>query len=120
MVRKPPKHVYGMECTFHVASDIDKWSAVQWTDYAINGVNVQPAHDTTRTKDNTEVSVKAVIFIDSAYSNPFYSLLTLQKESESHGHQMTVTWGGETMTVATVEPLYDEFCRLDHFEVTCI
>jgi hypothetical protein len=120
LVRKPPKHIYGMTVTFHVATGIDRWSAVTWTDYPISGVNVQPSHDTARTKDNTEVSLKAIVFVDSAYSNPFLSLLALQNQSEANGHQMKVTWAGSDMTVASVEPIYDEFCRLDHFEVGCI
>lgn len=109
-----------MTVTFHVATGIDRWSAVTWADYPIAGVNVQPSHDTARTKDNTEVSMKAIIFIDSAYSNPFLSLVALQDESEAHGHQMKVTFGSENMTVASIEPIYDEYCRLDHFEVGCI
>ena len=64
--------------------------------------------------------MKAIIFVDSAYSIPFLSLVALQNQSESNGHQMTVDYGGETLTVAKVEPIYDEFCRLDHFEVECI
>lgn len=119
-MRKPPKHIYGMTVTFRVATGIDRWSAVTWTDYTISGVNVQPSHDTARTKDNTEVSLKAIVFVDSAYSNPFLSLLALQNQSEANGHQMKCTWGGENMTVASVEPIYDEFCRLDHIEVGCI
>ena len=109
-----------MNVVFHVCGSLDRWQSVNWVDYPIYGVNVQPTHDTTRTKDNTEVSMKAIIFIDSAYSNPFESLLTLQNESEGNGHQMTVTFGAETLTVAKVEPIYDEFCRLDHYEVSCI
>ena len=119
-MRKPPKHIYGMTVTFHVATGIDRWSAVTWTDYTITGVNVQPSHDTARTKDNTEVSMKAIIFIDSAYSNPFLSLVALQHQSESAGHQMKVTFGSDEMTVAAVEPIWDEFCKLDHYEVGCI
>lgn len=64
--------------------------------------------------------MKAIIFIDSAYSHPFLSLVALQNQSEAAGHQMKVTFGADEMTVAAVEPIWDEFCRLDHYEVGCI
>lgn len=118
-MRKPPKHIYGMEAVFRAAESVDKWGKVVWRNIPVRGVNVQPSHDTVRSKDNTEVKVKAVIFVDSLYSSPFADLVAIKNESEGNGHQMTVMFGGEPLTVVAVDTIYNEYCAIDHYEVLC-
>ena len=119
-MRKPPKHVYSHTITLKQCSGIDVWRTPTFTETTITGVNVQPSHDTTRTKDNTEVQMQAIVFIDSLYSQPFIDMVNAQDTSEANGHLMVIRFGSHDYSVAKVETLYDEFGRLDHYEVDCI
>lgn len=119
-MRKPPKHVYAHTVTLKKCSAIDQWRDPTFTETTISNVCVQPTHDTIRTKDNTEVQMQAVIFIDSLYSRPFVDMVVAQDTSEANGHAMIITFGTHDYTVAKVETLFDEFGRVDHYEVECL
>ena len=119
-MRKPPKHVYAHTIILEICSEVDRWREPTYTETVITGVCFQPTHDTIRTKDNTEVQMQAVVFIDSEYSRPFIDMVDAQDESEANGHAMVINFMERNYTVAKVETLFDEFGRIDHYEVECL
>lgn len=119
-MRKPPKHVYSHSITLHVAQGVDVWQEVASADIAIEGVNVQPSSATVRNKDNTEVTLRAMLFADSRYTSPALDWWALKEQSETNGSLLTLTFEGNTFHVISVDKLYNEYGQLDHWEVGLI
>ena len=115
---KPPKYVYNATIAVNVCQSVDRWQAATDTTTTVKGVNFQDAHDTALNKDNTEVSLRALVFIDSDYSTPHLDYWSLQKSSETAGRPMTITYGGDLYEVLTVDRVDNQHGKLDHWELS--
>lgn len=115
---KPPKHVYNSAITLKVCTAVDKWQAPTFASYTITGVNFQNAHETRLNYDNTEVVLRALVFIDSDYSTPHYDLWALQKQSEANGQAMHIEAGGDDYEVLIVDRIENQYGRFDHWELS--
>ena len=94
---------------FHVVSGVDSWQKKTFTDYAVKNVHLQDANETRKTANNTEVSLKGILFVDARRSLPRLDYMALQAASQANGGVMTcsVTSGGQTReyTVLTIDSI---------------
>lgn len=71
--------------TIKVCIGVDVWQNPKWDDYIVSNVHLQNSNEVKKTKDNTEVVLRAVLFIDSRLSQPVLDYASLVEQSEAAG-----------------------------------
>lgn len=109
---------------FKVAESTDRYQNAVTQDYNVSHVHMQPSSETKKTAQDTEVILRAVMFVDCSYSTPALDYLQLQAASLTAGKPMRVSvtnkhgvFLGE-YEVLTVEALPDVPAdRIHHYEL---
>lgn len=109
---------------FMVAESMDRYQNAARTQYTQSHVHLQPSSETKKTAQDTEVVLRAVLFVDGSYSTPALDLMQLQADSLAVGKPMRVrvtnshgVFLGE-YEVLTVEALPDvPATRIHHYEL---
>lgn len=124
MLRPIPSDLLKYTAVFSVCTGIDKWQNPTWTSYTISRVHLQATNETKRTRDNAEVVLRSMLFIDGRRSQPVMDWYDLQKQSEDNGREMKVTVSNAhgtqiaSFTVKTVDALPDyPSDRIHHWEM---
>lgn len=119
MLRPIPSRILKHTVTLQVCSGVDTWEAPTWDPViTLSCVCMQPSNETKKAKDNTEVVLRGVCFVDARRSSPAgIDLDAMQEQSEKNGQPMTLIFGGNTYTVLTVDTLYDDTGVLHHTEL---
>lgn len=72
--------------TIEVCTGIDMWgNSTNPQTYVVNNVHLQNTNEVKKTKDNTEVVLRSILFIDSKKSNPQLDYAELVEQSELAG-----------------------------------
>lgn len=112
-----PSRILAHSITLKTCAATDVWQNPAFVDTAVNKVCMQPTHETRRTRDNTEVVLRSLLFADAVRSVPALDYESLQIQSESNGKPMQLVFNGNTYTVLTIDKLYDDTGRLHHWEL---
>ena len=88
MLRPIPQSLLGDIATIKVCSGVDVWQNPSWQTYTVNNVHLQNTNEIKKSKDNTEVVLRAILFIDSILSQPNLDYAALVDQSEAAGKPM--------------------------------
>ena len=88
MLRPIPQSLLGDIATIKVCSGVDVWQNPSWQTYTVNNVHLQNTNEVKKSKDNTEVVLRATLFIDSILSQPNLDYAALVDQSEAAGKPM--------------------------------
>ena len=117
MLKPIPLKILSHKITLKVVSTVDQWQAPSFISYEVSRVHVQPTNDTRMTRDNTEVSLTSLLFVDARLSTPKLDWQALQDTSLAQGGPMHVTYDGREYVVLTIDALPDDTGALHHYEV---
>ena len=118
MLRPIPSRILKHIVTLQICVSVDTHQSPTWSQTTLSRVCMQPSNETKKAKDNTEVVLRGVCFVDARRSSPAgIDLDAMQIESEANGQPMTLIFGGNTYTVLTVDTLYDDTGVLHHTEL---
>lgn len=124
MLRPIPSFLLTDTMTLHVCMGLGTWQERDEETYTINNVHLQSTNEIRKAKDNTEVVLRSVLFIDGVRSFPSLDYDALADESEKAGGPMTCTVtnkAGQTLgpfTILTVDPVPDvPSTRTHHIEL---
>lgn len=104
---------------------MDAWQNAQNPQtYTVQPVHLQNTNETRKTKDNTEVVLRSVLFIDGRLSQPVLDYDALAQQSQAAGKPLRCTVSnaaGEVYgeyDVVTVDPVPDvPATRVHHIEL---
>ena len=85
-----PARMLHDSATFYVVKSMDRYQEKTYDEYPVSHVHLQNASDVIIGPDNTEVQLKAMLFVDCKKSTPVLDLYTLQKKSLANGDTMRV------------------------------
>lgn len=124
MLSPIPRRILRDTLSLDVPSGFDGYqSPVDVTTYTVTNVHFQGDNSTHKTANNTEVTLRGIIFVDAHHSTPSLDYETLQSTVQALGGQMTcsiTTRRGTTLgpfSVAVVEALPDDEDNLHHWEI---
>lgn len=118
MLRPIPSRILKHTIMLQTCTGVDMWQSPMWEQTTISRVCMQPSNETKKSKDNTEVVLRGVCFVDARRSTPAgIDLDAMQTQSEANGQPMTLIFGGSTYTVLTVDTLYDDTGVYHHTEL---
>ena len=123
MLTPIPRRILRDSAVFHVPTGVDRYQTPTTEDVAIECVHIQADNSIRKTPNNTEVTLRATLFVDARYSKPHVDLWGLQEAAQAAGGVMTCTVTTKynavlgPLTVAVVEPLPDDEGNLHHYEI---
>lgn len=124
MLSPIPRRILRAKATFSVPRGFDRYqNPTDPVTYTVSNVHLQADNSTHKTAQNTEVTLRGVLFIDAKYSSPKYDYEALQEAAQAAGGVMTVTVedkrGNATgpYTVLVVDALPDDEDNLHHYEL---
>lgn len=68
-----------------VCTGVDTWQKPTWQEYTVHNVHLQNTNEVRKTKDNTEVVLRSVLFIDGKRSKPALDYDALAAQSQAVG-----------------------------------
>ena len=95
----------------------DKWKEQTTVIYTVQHVHLQDSNSVRKTAANTEVVLRAILYLDARRSTPALDWRILLRTAQAAGGDVKVTIDGVTYTVETVDALPDDHGRLHHYEV---
>lgn len=124
MLSPIPRRILRDTLTLSVPGGFDRYQApLDPTVYTVQNVHLQSNNETRKTTENTEVVLRAILFVDARYSAPALDFWALQTAAQQAGGVMTCTVtdrrGGVTgpYTVLVVDGLPDDEGNLHHWEL---
>ena len=86
-----PSSILGDMMTLYVCTGMDVWQNPSWDTYTVTKVHLQNTNEVKKSKDNTEIVLRSVLFVDSRRSTPQLDYGALMVQSESAGKPMRCT-----------------------------
>lgn len=124
MLRPIPQSLLGDLAVIKVCTGTDAWQNATWDDYTVKNVHLQNTNEVKKTKDNTEVVLRSVLFIDSVRSAPALDYDSLAELSQKNGKPLrceVYNHAGQKYgdyEVLTVDPVPDvPATRVHHIEL---
>ena len=71
-----------------VCTGTDVWQNPTWREYTVKNVHLQNTNEVRKSKENTEVVLRSVLFIDSVRSRPALDYDALAEQSQAAGEPM--------------------------------
>ena len=88
MLRPIPQSLLGDIATIKVCTGTDAWQKPVWSETQVTGVHLQSTNEVRKSKENTEVVLRSVLFVDSSRSSPKLDYDTLAEQSQKAGAPM--------------------------------
>ena len=124
MLSPIPRSILRDTLTLYVPQSFDQYqNPVNVSTYTVNNVHLQMDNSTIKRSDNSEVTLKGVVFIDARLSCPRLDYEELQEAVQAAGGVMTcrvTDRRGKTskeMTILAVDALPDDEDNLHHWEL---
>lgn len=120
MLRPIPQSLLGDIAVIQVCTGVDAWQNPTWQEYTVKNVHLQNTNEVRKSKENTEVVLRSVLFIDSVRSRPPLDYETLAEQSQAAGKPMRCTIynaAGQKygdFEVLTTDPVPDVPARRTH------
>lgn len=127
MLRPIPPQLLRDSMTLQVCTGVDAWKKPTWQPCRVQNVHIQNTNEVKKTASNTEVVLRAVIFVDTARSRPAMDYEALCQQSLAAGKPMRAivqNFQGQTLgdfEILTVDPGPDvPDTRVHHIELGCV
>lgn len=127
MLRPIPRALLTDSMTLKVCTGVDSWENPTWALYPVQNVHIQNTNEVKKTKDNTEVVLQSIIFVDPVRSTPAFDYEALVQQSLAAGKPMRAVVQnaqGQTLgdyEILTVDPVPDiPATRTHHTELGCV
>lgn len=124
MLRPIPQSLLGDMMVLKVCVGVDAWQNPSWKEYTVQNVHIQNTNEVKKTKENTEVVLRSILFIDGRRSTPSLDYDSLAEQSQKKGKPLRcVVFNANGQKygeyeVLTVDPIPDvPATRIHHIEL---
>lgn len=118
MLKPIPAKIMRSTVTVKVCSSLDRYQKPTYTEYTVKKVHIQPTNEIRKTADNTDCTLRSILFVDRQHSRPSLDWWALFESAHSIGGDMhVVDKSGTEFTVFTVDELKDDTDQFHHYEI---
>ncbi len=117
MVPPIPRQLLTQTATVLACTGTDKWKEQATVSYIVHHVHLQDSNSVRKTASNTEVVLRAILYVDARRSIPALDWRVLLRTAQAAGGDVKVTIDNTVYTVETVDTLPDDHGRPHHYEV---
>ena len=120
MLKPIPSKILRSTATVKVCSGVDRYQNQTYTEYTVNRVHLQPTNEIRKTQDNTDCTLRSILFVDARKSTPVLDWCNLFQTAHINKGDLRIIVRGEEYTAVGVDALRDDTDTLHHYEVGCV
>ena len=120
MLKPIPGKILKTTATVKACSGVDRYQNQTYTEYTVKRVHLQPTNDIRKTPDNTDETLRSILFVDARISTPRLDWCALLQTAHENKGDLRVIVRGDMYTVVGVDALRDDTDNLHHWEVSLI
>ena len=117
MLRPIPARIMRSTATVRACTGIDQYQNQTFAEYTVKNVHVQPTNEIRKTAENTDCTLRSILFVDRKHSTPTLDWWALFDTAHTLGGDVKVTIRGVEYTVFSVDELRDDTDQFHHWEV---
>ena len=117
MLTPIPSKILRSTATVKACTGIDRYQNQTYTEYTISKVHVQPTNEIRKTPNNTDCTLRSILFVDARKSTPFIDWDALFTTAQQLAGDVRVVIRGIEYTVQSVDALRDDTDILHHYEI---
>ena len=106
--------------TVKVCTGVDGYQNQTYTEYTAERVHIQPTNEIRKTQDNTECTLRSILFVDAQLSRPSLDWAALLRGAHEVQGDMRVVCDGDEYTVVGCDKLKYKNNELHHWEIALI
>lgn len=116
MLKPIPAKILRSTATVKACTSLDRYQNPTYSEYTVKKVHLQPTNEIRKTTDNTDCTLRSILFVDKRHSTPI-DWWNLFNTAHRIGGDMKVVIRGEEYTVFSVDELRDDTDNLHHWEI---
>lgn len=116
MLKPIPARIMRSTATVKACTGLDRYQKPTYTDYTIKKVHLQPTNEIRKTADNTDCTLRSILFADNRNST-LLDWWSIFSTAHKMGGEVKVIVRGEEYTVFTVDELRDDTDAFHHWEI---
>lgn len=106
--------------TVKVCTGVDGYQNQTYTEYTVERVHIQPTNEIRKTQDNTDCTLRSILFVDAQMSRPSLDWAALLRGAHNAQGDMRVVCDGDEYTVVGCDKLKYKNNELHHWEIALI
>lgn len=116
MLKPIPARIMRTTVTVNACTGVDRYQNPTFEPYTIKHVHLQPTNEIRKTADNTDCTLRSILFADKKHSTPL-DWWDIFKTAHEKGGDVKVICRGEEYTVLSVDALRDDTDCFHHWEI---
>ena len=120
MLKPIPSRILRSTATVKVCSGVDRYQSPTYTEYTVQHVHLQPTNEVRKTASNTDITLRAILFVDARKSQPVLDWCTLLQTAHAKKGDIKITVRSVEYTVNGVDELRDDTDQLHHWEISLV
>ena len=117
MLKPIPARILRSTATVEACTGLDRYQNQTYDTYTVKHVHIQPTNEIRKTADNTECTLRSILFVDGRHSTPALDWNALFTAAHAIGGDLRVTVRGIVYTVFSVDELRDDTDCFHHWEI---
>lgn len=117
MLKPIPARIMRSTATVKACKGLDRYQNQTFDVYTVTGVHLQPTNEIRKTANNTDCTLRSILFVDKKHSKPTLNWWSLFDTAHAMGGDVKVIVRGEEYTVFSVDELRDDTDLFHHYEI---
>ena len=117
MLKPIPGRIMRSTAIVKACTGVDRYQKQTYSTYTVKNVHLQPTNEIRKTADNTDHTMRAVLFVDRRHSAPTLNWWGLFNNAHAKGGDLKVIVRGEEYTVLSIDELRDDTDCYHHSEL---
>jgi hypothetical protein len=117
MLKPIPAKIMRSTATVKACTGLDMYQEPTYTEYTVKKVHLQPTNEIRKTAENTDCTLRSILFVDRRHSTPTLDWWALFNTAHGMGGDLKVEVRGEEYTVFSVDELRDDTDCFHHYEI---
>ena len=116
MLKPIPARIMRSTVTVKACTGLDRYQNQTYSEYTINKVHLQPTNEIRKTADNTDCTLRSILFADKKHSTQL-DWWGVFNTAHAIGGDVKVICRGEEYTVFSIDALRDDTDCFHHWEI---
>ncbi|MBQ1776812.1 MAG: hypothetical protein IIZ93_01510 [Acidaminococcaceae bacterium] len=119
MLKPIPAKILRSTVTVKACTGLDRYQNPTYTESTVKKVHIQPTNEIRKTTDNTDCTLRSILFADGRHSTPL-DWWSIFQTAHDIGGDVKVVCRGVEYTVMAVDELRDDTDQFHHWEIALV
>lgn len=117
MLKPIPAKIMRTTATVKACTILDRYQNQVYTTHTVKNVHLQPTNEIRKTQDNTDHTLRSILFVDKKHSKPELDWEQIFSDAHAIGGDVRVIVRGTEYTVFSIDALRDDTDNFHHYEI---